>query len=244
MNKVNYLFFYYIFILVMILINKKNSHYTLNSNNINDLNFNVIKNYNLLFKSMINTHLLSFAFIENNSLHFQAESVYLLYDFLNDNKNDKNKLSLNVEQILLMLFSISKQIISLEKLGYTFYGFSLNDIIIVNKQYYFILNYNYILPIYDNCITFLYPLEKPTFISPEILNLVSLPSNITFKSIYYSLGVFIIYLLFDINILKGNDILPIEEIDKILYPIYGSKLYWCVKRCLQINLDNRFLLYV
>jgi hypothetical protein len=226
----------------MIIINKNNSHYILNckinnnNNNNNNINFNTIKNSDLLFKSILNTDLLSFAFIENNNLHFQAESVYLL--------SDKIKININVEQILLMLFSISKQIISLEKLGYTFYGFSLNDVIIVNNTYFFILNYNYILPISNNYITFLYPFEKPIFTSPEILNVLSLPANITFKSIYYSLGVFIIYLLFNKNILKGNDILTIDEIDKILYPIYGCKLYWCIKRCLHINLEDRFLLYI
>jgi hypothetical protein len=214
----------------MITIHKKNSHYTLEA----------IKNLlyiNPLFESIIDIQLLPFSFIENNKIHFHAQSVCVLEDYLNNNK-------MNVETILLFIYSISKQITSLEQKGFTFYGISLKDIIVVNNNIFLILNTNTILPIENEYITFLYPFEKPYFSNPEILVLNSLPCQISYKSVYYSLASLIIYCLFNNYILKGNDLLSNSEIEKILFPIFGTKLYWCLKRCLENDCDKRYLLYI
>jgi hypothetical protein len=214
----------------MITIHKKNSHYTLEA----------IKNLlyiNPLFESIIDIQLLPFSFIENNKIHFHAQSVCVLEDYLNNNK-------MNVETILLFIYSISKQITSLEQKGFTFYGISLKDIIVVNNNIFLILNTNTILPIENEYITFLYPFEKPYFSNPEILVLNSLPCQISYKSVYYSLASLIIYCLFNNYILKGNDLLSNSEIEKILFPIFCTKLYWCLKICLENDCDKRYLLYI
>jgi hypothetical protein len=223
----------------MIKIYKIHSHYTLEAGK----ECLLLKP---LFESLIETQLLNFSFMEENKLHFHAESVCLLDKFLDKNKKQINnqQINMNFEKILCLLFSISKQMECLEQKGYTFYGLNLKDIIVINNTYFFILNTNVLVPIEDSNISFYYPFEKPYFTSPEILAIDTLPTKISFKSIYYSLGALIIFCLFDINILKGNDFLSDLEIDAILLKIYGTKLFWCLKRTLMHNYSERHLLYI
>lgn len=216
----------------MIIIKKKNSHYTLEAKN--DLLY-----LNPLFESIIEIQLLPFSFIENNKLHFHAQSVCMLEDYLNNNNN-----TMNIENILFFLYSISKQITSLEQKGFTFYGISLKDVVVVNKNIFLFLNTNTILPIENEYITFLCPFEKPYFANPEILAIDFLPCQVNYKCIYYSLAALIIYCLFNNYILKGNDLLSNSDIDVILFPIHGTKLYWCLKRCLENESNKRYLLYI
>ena len=215
----------------MITINKTNSHYTLEGNT------NCIY-LNELFTSIMDTHLLPFAFIDNNKLHFHAQSVVLLEDYF------LKKPNIQYENTLFILFSISKQIISLENMGLTFYGFGPRDIIVVNDIYFFILNTNKLFFIENNGISLMIPFSKPYFASPELLNIHTLPTTISFKSIYYSLGVLLIKCMYNEYILKGNDIKTSQEIDAILKPIKETKLYWCLKRCLEIDPKDRYLLFI
>lgn len=194
-----------------------------------------------LFESIIETQLLTFPFIEHNKIHFHAQSVCKLDELL---KTNKKQINIDFDKVLSLLFSISKQIEFLEQKGYTFYGFNLKDIIVINNTYFFILNTNVLIPIEDKYITFYYPFDKPFFGSPELLEIDTLPIKISFKSIYYSLGSLIIFCLFNINILKGNDFLNDKEIDAILFTIYGTKLYWCLKRSLIHYSSERNLLYI
>jgi uncharacterized protein (DUF2164 family) len=226
-------------------IRKKNSLFTLEfiSKNKDKYNYNDKEEYIVeLFSSLLNTKLLPFAFIDNMQLHFHAQSVVLLDDYLAQNKN--NQIELN--QCILLLFSISKQIFCLEQLGYTFYGLGIKDIIVVNNTHFLILNTNYITPINNDnqCISFFEPFSKPSFISPELWSLTSLPAHISYKSIYYSLAALIIYCLFSFNICKGNDLLENKDLEILLKPIYGSKLYYCLKRCLITDTKERILIYI
>jgi hypothetical protein len=166
----------------------------------------------------------------------------LLDDYLLQNKNNQ----IDINQCILLLFSISRQIFCLEQLGFTFYGLGIKDIIVVNNTHFLILNSNYITPINNDkqCISFLEPFLKPSFISPELLSLTSLPAHISYKSIYYSLAALIIYCLFSFNICKGNDLLGDNDLEILLKPIYGSKLYYCVKRCLITDTKQRTLIYI
>jgi hypothetical protein len=219
----------------MISIYKDKSHFTIEYDFSNENK----ENSKNLFQSLLETKLLPFAFIDNNKLHFHALSVFLLDEYLLKNKN------LGIDKCLSLLFSISKQIFYLEQLGYTFYGVGIKDILIINDNTFLILNINTLLPIDNNfCISFYAPFTKPFFISPELLSIETLPSHINYKSIYYSLAGLIIYCLYNINICKGNDIILEEELEIILKSIYGSKLYWCLKRCLNMNVEQRVLLYI
>jgi len=216
----------------MIKIHQDNTHFTLTG----------IKNcpyLNKIFISIKEINLFPFTFIDNNNLHFHAQTV----EFLDDYKN--NETFLKYDEILFVLYSISSQIYNLEQMGFTFFGFDIKDILVINKKYFFIINPSKLVSINNkNLITFLKPFQKPYFSSPEMLNLNELPMSLNFKSIYYSLGSLLVYCMFQEYILKGNDFKNMDEIEKILVPIYKTKLYWCLKRCLEIKIENRFLLFI
>jgi len=231
----------------MKIIQKDKTHFILESESESESNMDII------FNSIIDTNLLSFAFIYKYNyknkfqLNFHADSVVYFKEYILKKDSD-----LDLDLSMQLFFSLGKQIHCLEKMKYTFTGFGddFNDIIVINNCYFFYLNANYLMPFYNNNnnnnnICFLHPFEKPYFSSPEILNISSLPAFISKKSVYYSLGCLIIYFLFDVFILKGNDIISDVELNNILKPIYGTKIYWTLLRCLKVEVEvDRSLLYI
>ncbi|NBU98062.1 MAG: hypothetical protein EBS19_07605, partial [Spirochaetia bacterium] len=90
--------------------------------------------------------------------------------------------------------------------NHAFYGFDIEDIIIINDETFGIITTDYISPLEkeDNTICFWCPFTKPYFSCPEIIQLTKLPSRISYKSCYYSLASIAIYLLWGEYIFKGN----------------------------------------
>jgi hypothetical protein len=194
------------------------------------------KEKNILLESII--HLLPFAFIDNegdkNELYFKAKNVSSLQDFI------KN---MNYDQCVNLIGFISKQIEYLTKYQFTFIGFDLQDIIVVDEYIFFVSSTQYLYPIINNNITFYIPFKKPYFASPELLEFLELPGHITSKSCYYGIGVLVVYCLLGEYLLKGNDIKTDSEIDIILKPIYLTKMYWFLKRSLKLLEKDRYLLF-
>ena len=196
---------------------------------------------NILYNSIIS--LLPFAFIDNNNnnnnneLYFKAENISTLPIFV------KNK-KMNYDQCINLIGYISKQIEYLTKKHFTFIGFDLQDIIVVDEYIFFVSSIQYLYPIQNNnLISFYTPFKKPYFSSPELLELTELPGSIGIKSFYYSLASLVVYCLLGEYLLKGNDIKNELEIDKILKPIYLTKMYWFLKRSLKLLVKDRYLLF-
>ena len=131
---------------------------------------------NILLESII--HLLPFAFIDEEELYFKAENVCSLQDFLK---------KMDYDQCVNLIANISKQIEFLTKHHFTFIGFNLQDIIVVDEYIFFVSSLAYLYPITNN-ITFYIPFKKPYFSSPELIQLIELPGSISIKSCYYGLG--------------------------------------------------------
>jgi serine/threonine protein kinase len=91
---------------------------------------------------------------------------------------------------------------------------------------------------------FYQPIKTPYFSNPEIMELTSLPSEINYKCSFYSLGVLVVLYLLNNFLLVGNEIKRVDEIENILRPIYNTKIYWFIKRCLEENIDKRVLLLI
>lgn len=191
---------------------------------------------NILYNSIIS--LLPFAFIDNNNeLYFKAENVSTLSSFV------KNK-KMNYEKCIHLIGCISKQIEYLTTTHFTFIGFDIQDIVVVDEHIFFVSSIQYLYPIQkNNLICFYVPFKKPYFSSPELLELIELPGSIGIKSLYYSLASLVVYCLLGEYLLKGNDIKNELEIDKILKPIYLTKMYWFLKRSLKLLEKDRYLLF-
>jgi len=203
-----------------------------------------LKYRNELYTFFIKNSVLSLAFIdtETNELCFHAKTVFKLDALLK-----KQKYKLTERQILCLIQSLSFQIKWFESNNLTFLGWNLEDIIVIDDFYFFISTNKFLQPFHFHLgmdfIELFIPCEKPYFSSPEIVNINKLPASIHYKSCYYSLGLLIVFCSFGEYLLKGNDIPSKERQENILKPIYLSKLYWFLQRCLQDEPEKRILLY-
>jgi len=171
----------------------------------------------------------------DDGLFFSAESVKDLKSYLQDNYGIKDCIN--------MIDDLTKQIIYLRKKNYGFYGFDINDIIVIDDNKFVICSCQYLLPLIEDNMVFYSPINKPYFFSPDII-INELPSQISYKCSYYSLGVLITYCLTKNYLLKGNEIKSEEEIEKELICLKDTKIYWFLKRCLKTEIKKRELLLI
>jgi len=179
---------------------------------------------------------------EIDSLFFAAETVATFEDFISANhQNSQNSHHYNN---IKMIDELTKQIIYLKKLNYGFYGFDIQDIIVINNDNYIFCSADYLVPLINEKIVFYSPINIPYFGSPEILLINVLPSQIDYRCAYYSLATLLVYYLTKEYLLVGNEVKSDTEIEKILTPLQNTKLYWFLKRCLYLESDKRRLLLI
>ena len=184
---------------------------------------------------MINT---SYFDYESNSIFFSAENVIPFKKYILDKKK-----KISYATCIKVIDDLSRQIYYLNKLGYGFYGFDIDDILVIDNSFIFCSS-QYLLELHNDQIFFMSPIKQPYFSSPELFKLTNLPSKINYKCCYYSLGVLTVFLLLNKYLLVGNELKTTGEIDKILQPLYNTKIYWFLKRCLDDDINNRKLLLV
>jgi hypothetical protein len=176
---------------------------------------------------------------DTNSIFFSAENVIPLKKYILDQKNKK----ISYATCIKLIHDLSKQLFCLNNLGYGIYGFDINDILIIDNIF-ILCSTQYLLELENNNIIFTSIIKKPYFSNPELFKLTSLPSKVNHKCSYYSLGLLVIFLLMNKYLLVGNEIKTTEEINKIIQPLYNTKIYWFLKRCLDDDINNRKLLLV
>ena len=192
-----------------------------------------------LYQTIINMLKNAYYDNETETIIFTAENIKPLKNIL-FNKND-NKMGLN--QCIKMIDELTKQISYLKTINYGFYGFDINDILVIDGIFLF-CNTQYLFPLYKDNFLFIEPLSQPYFSSPEIIKLTILPTEINNKCSYYSLGVLVVFCLLNNYLLVSNELKTPEEIENIMKPIFNTKIYWFLKRCLEPNLEKRVLLLI
>jgi hypothetical protein len=175
---------------------------------------------------------------QTNIIQFSAESVSTL---------EKHIISQNAvlsySNCIKLIDDLTKQILYLKEINYGFYGFDINDILIIDNNYLF-CSTQYLLPLRNDDFIFYSPIKQPYFSSPEINELTTLPSTINYKCIYYSIGVLTTFCLLNTYLLVGNEIKTTKEIELILKPLYGTKIYWFIMRCLEEDINIRHILLI
>ena len=100
------------------------------------------------------------------------------------------------------------------------------------------------MQLYNDNIIFVSPIKQPYFSNPEVYQLTRLPTIINYKCCYYSFGSLIVFCLLHIYLLVGNEFKTTKEIDNIIYPLFNTKMYWFIKRCLEDDINRRRLLLI
>lgn len=201
--------------------------------------------------------------LRTNTNKFTNTFLNLLSDlisnsFFYENEHDNNKPSIiftaeTVTQLTPkiaktytkeMIKCLSKQLEYFYNNNLAFYGFDLDDIIVINDVHFLIVNNKYLQTVdEERKITFYSPFPKPYFSSPELMELKCLPAKIDYNTCYYSLGALIVFKILDYKLPFEND-MKRETIDKVFEQILYTKLYWFLKRCLNENPKKRILLFL
>ena len=191
-----------------------------------------------IYKSISETNILSNAFFDdlNNieTIIFTAEKVRSLSVILKEGKLTNN-------QIIKMIYDLSKQIAYLEINMKAFCGYNLDDILVINDNTFFVATPKHLTNINakDYYIYFYKPIDKPYFSSPELNELTKLPAKIDYRSSYYSLGALILFCLTNVYIYS-----ELTEKEDFLEPIKYTKAYWFLKRCFHEDCKKRILLFI
>jgi hypothetical protein len=185
------------------------------------------------------------------SIHFYANKVIYLNQKREKEENELNELNnkklLNYHETLIMMHDLNKQndfLINQYSCG--FFCIDLNNILVIDSSIFICIQPKFIRKIHLNNLVFQYPFSRSnstSFFSPEIINLNTIPATVCFKCFYYSLGSFCIYCLFGIKIPCSDFTVHDVDIEKILKPIYQTKLYWTILKAIDFDVQKRTLLY-
>ena len=191
-----------------------------------------------LINSLIKTKLIISSSIDNEykSISFIASSVKSLKKFLLKKEN------INYENALKIILSLTKQfqyLITKEQM--CFYEYIIENIIVIDDEKFIYISNEELLKLSEsNKSQFVKPFNREGFISLELLKIDSIPTELNYKTIYYSLGALVVYFLFDKNI--NND--DIHDLNKILKPIEGTKLFGLLNKCLFKEANSRSIIYI
>ena len=197
------------------------------------------ENSESLINSLIKTKMLIASSIDDEykSISFRASSVKSLKKFLLKKENT------NYENALKLILSLTKQFQFLITKEYKcFYEYIIENIIVIDDENFIYLSNEDLLKMTEpNKILFVKPFNREGFISPELLKITYIPSELNYKTIYYSLGALVVYFLFEKNI-NENDFK--NELNEILKPIEGTKLFGLLNRCLFEEANIRTIIYI
>jgi hypothetical protein len=164
---------------------------------------------------------------------FYAKKVCSLRELLSQRRE-----KLQYFECVKLAQCIGQQLFYLEKYAHTFSWFNQDSIIVVDESFFLCVGLEQLMPVDAlGRIWFTTPFSnKQPHIAPEIKRLYILPSYVTYKAAYYSLGSLITFLLTDAE--YG------ELYKNIIGFIADTKLYWFLLRCIDDEPSARLLLFV
>ena len=188
------------------------------------------------------------------SLYINATSVQTLEQYQTKLKKQKNTTKFSYNTVLNLIETLSRQLNYLINFEYkSFHAYNTENIIVINETIFVYLS-NELLDINPDKetieITYPYPKNSNTFyISPELFNLDTIPSDVHYKTIYYSLSALAINQLQNQN----DQNLDFQNLDDqqenqyqnyVLESIKNTKLYFLLKRCLDEDINKRCIIFI
>ena len=167
-------------------------------------------------------------------LSFYAKSCCSLRELLSQRRE-----KLQYDECVKMAQCIGQQLFYLEKYAHTFSWFNLDHIIVIDGSSFLCIGLEQLMSIDAfGRIWFTTPFSlKHPHIAPEIQRLKTLPSYVTYKAAYYSLGSLITFCLAEDD--ENSTKIPLR-----LEFIADTKLYWFILRCINNEPNARLLLFV
>lgn len=188
-------------------------------------------------------------------LKFKAQTVKTFSQFKDEYKCKRGNSKISINDSLIILTNLSQQLNYIIKMySKTFIGYSSENIIVINDRQFIYLGCQYLSDIYDNEMTLIScPFtQNDFFVSPELLNINEIPSYVHYKTSYFSLGLFLLYILTNDDE-KYNDYLKekqqflrfakIDEWLKTLHVKY-TKVYFLLSRSLVEDPSSRNILFI
>ena len=174
---------------------------------------------------------------KTSTIQINARSIQPLSNFLT---KKQNKLTYNLTVLLAHHLKLFIELAEHDKKTLTY--FDLDDIVVVDEKTFLFVNYAKLVPLLENNGTQVFePIDKKIdFISPELQKVKQLPSLVDSRSVYFSLGLLVVFCLF------GEKIEINEKTDfkKLLPLIYYTPLYWFIVRALEIEPCARTLVFM
>jgi hypothetical protein len=200
-----------------------------------------------LLKSLVKPNIILGATIYDNykSMSFKAHSIKTLNQYKTDLISAKSVPNFSYLNTLKLVYYLTKQVSYLiEEESQCFYQFTPENIIVIDNSKFIYLSLNHLKKIIDGTelVKFVSPFDRDGFVSPELLAIKSVPSNINYRTIYYSLGLLIMDCLFD-YLREEIDITNITNDNNniILNPIKETQLFYLIKRCLHEDPASRVI---
>jgi hypothetical protein len=233
---------------------RKSTIFTITHNN-NNNNNTTTDLMNILFNSIIKTKIINNSTLltqnnETKSIIFKALSVESFEKFKERHKKINGNDTLSHNLLLNIIYSLTKQIsYLLHNNSKCFYKLENSNILVIDNCKFIYLSYEHLkdVDVKDNKMIIYRPISKTTgYISPELKNAKSIPILFSYKTIFYSLGLLILDSIKNSEIELSEDANISDKLDKLdkLLCIKDTKLYFFLERCLSIDPDKRFLLYV
>jgi hypothetical protein len=201
----------------------------------------------------------------NGTMGFRTDSTFYKCYFHAHSLSFLSTSSLNYDNVLQMITSLAKQQTYLHKIGNCgFYGLLYDEILVIDNSIYVCLDINLVQEMDDSSenIIFRSPFDKHKgllgFYAPEILNIETLPSSVSYKVFHSSLAGLVIYCLFGKHIFEnreekegkgegegeGEGEENGQDIERILTPIKFTKLYWFLLRLTSQDIEERNLILI
>ena len=209
-----------------------------------------------LIRSLIKTHIIKGGTITDDysCLRFKAHSVKSLSEFMEEHGKVIGKKVMSINLAANMLSSLIAQLSYLIKSeNKTIIGYSPENIIVINGKTFAFLDSELVAdidPVGKEMATISCPFNVTDFFaSPEMLKIKELPSDVHYKTSYFSLGCLLLYALteckedFYKEYLKE---LKCEKIHEYLTQLHfkNTKLYWLLSRCLVEEPEKRSILFI
>jgi hypothetical protein len=218
----------------------------------------IVSNNNLLIKNInIDIQLLINIIQENNYFDILNVSIYnfntIAIDFSNSKplslkKYINNFVNIDYSIVLPFFKKLSKLFNIFNYNNISIINFNINDFIYINQKIYFIA-FHKLQNIKNNFIFLDNIIEYSTFNSPDIALIKSIPTNIHYKSFYFSLAV-LLFNFYNQNDIDFHNLNKLENSDyqnkvqNILLFFQGTPFYYFIKRILPYEPINRSLVFI